>query len=62
MKSHLRQRQAKTVMVELRWAGANGSQARIDDQEGFAVWDWQGIIYYELLPYGQTLNSDLYCQ
>ena len=26
------------------------------------VFDWQGIIYYELLPYGQTLNSDLYCQ
>ena len=25
-------------------------------------WDWQGIIYYELFPYGQTLNSDLYCQ
>ncbi|GFW58327.1 mariner Mos1 transposase [Trichonephila clavipes] len=25
-------------------------------------WDWKGIIYYELLPYGQTLNSDLYCQ
>ncbi|GFX86050.1 putative DD34D transposase [Trichonephila clavipes] len=24
--------------------------------------DWKGIIYYELLPYGQTLNSDLYCQ
>ncbi|XP_015604617.1 histone-lysine N-methyltransferase SETMAR-like [Cephus cinctus] len=24
-------------------------------------WDWKGIIYYELLPYGQTLNSDLYC-
>ncbi|GFW24589.1 mariner Mos1 transposase [Trichonephila clavipes] len=23
-------------------------------------WDWKGIIYYELLPYGQTLNSDLY--
>jgi len=23
---------------------------------------WQGIIYYELLSYGQTLNSDLYCQ
>jgi len=21
-----------------------------------------GIIHYELLPYGQTLNSDLYCQ
>ncbi|GFY34318.1 mariner Mos1 transposase [Trichonephila clavipes] len=25
-------------------------------------WDWEGIIYYELLPLGQTLNSDLYCQ
>ncbi|GFV70722.1 mariner Mos1 transposase [Trichonephila clavipes] len=25
-------------------------------------WDWKGIIYYELLPYGQTLNSNLYCQ
>ena len=25
-------------------------------------WDWQGIIHHELLPYGQTLNSDLYCQ
>ncbi|CAD6994021.1 unnamed protein product [Ceratitis capitata] len=25
-------------------------------------WDWQGIIHYELLPYGQILNTDLYCQ
>ncbi|GFU69178.1 histone-lysine N-methyltransferase SETMAR [Trichonephila clavipes] len=25
-------------------------------------WDWKGILYYELLPYGQTLNSDIYCQ
>ncbi|GFW94356.1 histone-lysine N-methyltransferase SETMAR [Trichonephila clavipes] len=24
-------------------------------------WDWKGIIYYKLLLYGQTLNSDLYC-
>ncbi|GFX01378.1 histone-lysine N-methyltransferase SETMAR [Trichonephila clavipes] len=23
---------------------------------------WKGIIYYELLPYGQTLNSEIYCQ
>ncbi|GFV74333.1 histone-lysine N-methyltransferase SETMAR [Trichonephila clavipes] len=23
--------------------------------------DWKGIIYYELLPNGQTLNSDIYC-
>ena len=25
-------------------------------------WEWQGIIHYELLHYGQTLNSHLYCQ
>ncbi|GFS57554.1 mariner Mos1 transposase [Trichonephila clavipes] len=25
-------------------------------------WDWKGIIYYELLLYGQTLNSVIYCQ
>ncbi|GFV13437.1 putative DD34D transposase [Trichonephila clavipes] len=25
-------------------------------------WDWKRIIYYELPPYVQTLNSDLYCQ
>ncbi|GFX29862.1 histone-lysine N-methyltransferase SETMAR [Trichonephila clavipes] len=25
-------------------------------------WDWKGIIYYELLQYGQTLNSNQYCQ
>ncbi|GFX14591.1 histone-lysine N-methyltransferase SETMAR [Trichonephila clavipes] len=27
------------------------------------IWsNWKGIIYYKLLPYGQILNSDLYCQ
>ncbi|GFX90818.1 mariner transposase [Trichonephila clavipes] len=25
-------------------------------------WHWTGIIYYELVPYSQTLNSDLYCE
>ncbi|GFV38343.1 mariner transposase [Trichonephila clavipes] len=25
-------------------------------------WDWKGIIYYELLLWGQTLNSDPCCQ
>ena len=27
------------------------------------IWrDWKGIIYYELFPYSETLNSDLYSQ
>ncbi|GFW46175.1 mariner Mos1 transposase [Trichonephila clavipes] len=25
-------------------------------------WDWKDIIYYELIPLDQTLNSDIYCQ
>ncbi|GFX35999.1 mariner Mos1 transposase [Trichonephila clavipes] len=25
-------------------------------------WHWKGIIYYDLLFYGHTLNSNLYCQ
>ncbi|GFT56413.1 histone-lysine N-methyltransferase SETMAR [Trichonephila clavipes] len=26
------------------------------------LWHWKGIIYYELLTLGQTLNLDIYCQ
>ncbi|CAK9834554.1 Histone-lysine N-methyltransferase SETMAR [Anthophora retusa] len=25
-------------------------------------WDWKGILYYELLQSGRTLNSDVYCK
>ncbi|XP_017791461.1 PREDICTED: histone-lysine N-methyltransferase SETMAR-like [Habropoda laboriosa] len=25
-------------------------------------WDWQGILYFELLPVGQIIHSDKYCQ
>lgn len=25
-------------------------------------WDWKGIVYYEVLPHGLTLNSELYCK
>ncbi|GFV94646.1 putative DD34D transposase [Trichonephila clavipes] len=25
-------------------------------------WNWKGIIYWELLPHGQTINLDIFCQ
>jgi len=25
-------------------------------------WDWKGVVYFELLPRNQTINSDVYCQ
>ena len=25
-------------------------------------WDWKGVVYYEILEPGQTVNSVLYCQ
>jgi len=25
-------------------------------------WDWKGIVRYELLPSGQMIDSNLYCQ
>lgn len=25
-------------------------------------WDYKGVMYFELLPYNQTMNSDIYCQ
>ncbi|KAJ0174901.1 hypothetical protein K1T71_010009 [Dendrolimus kikuchii] len=25
-------------------------------------WDWKGIIHYELLPPGKTIDSELYCE
>ena len=25
-------------------------------------WDWKGIVYYEILEPGQTVDSVLYCQ
>lgn len=25
-------------------------------------WDWKGVVYFELLPRNQTINSDVYCE
>ena len=57
--------------VKRKWSWSNRGepaqtvvQARIDGQEGFAVClvGLAGNRLLELLPYGQTFNSDLYCQ
>ncbi|GBP34285.1 Mariner Mos1 transposase [Eumeta japonica] len=31
-------------------------------RSALVAWDWKGIIYYELLPPGKTINSGLHCQ
>ena len=25
-------------------------------------WDWKGVVFFELLPRNQTINSDFYCR
>ena len=25
-------------------------------------WDWKGVVFFELLPKNQTINSDIYCR
>ena len=25
-------------------------------------WDWKGVVYYELLLQGKTINSEVYCR
>lgn len=26
------------------------------------LWDYKGVVYFELLPNNRTINSDVYCQ
>ena len=28
----------------------------------FVWWDWKGVVFFELLPKNQTINSDVYCR
>ncbi|GFY23151.1 putative DD34D transposase [Trichonephila clavipes] len=57
-----------TEIIELDWH--RGEAAQTVAKPGLTTrkvlpcvwWDWKRIIFYELLPYGQTLNSDLYFQ
>ena len=56
---HLRQRQVKTVES---WRDGAKTELTISKLFLCIWWDWQGITYYELTPYVQTLNSNLCCQ
>ncbi|GFX88381.1 mariner Mos1 transposase [Trichonephila clavipes] len=57
-------------IVRNRLLSKRGEAAQTVAKPGLTSWkvllciwrDWKGIICYELLPYDQTLNSDLYCQ
>ncbi|QQP52156.1 Putative DD34D transposase [Caligus rogercresseyi] len=56
----IRQYQAKTIVVEAQTVAKPRLAAR---KVLLCVWwDWKGIIHYELLLYGQTLNSTIYCE
>ena len=36
-----------------------------DDQKKIVLsvwWDWKGMVFFELLPRNQTINSDVYCR
>ena len=28
----------------------------------FVWWDWEGVVFFELLPKNHTINSDVYCR
>lgn len=57
---HIQQCQMKTVPSTTTVFCTNGSSP--GRYVLYFWWDWQGIREcYELLPYGQTLNSDLIC-
>ncbi|GFX81796.1 mariner Mos1 transposase [Trichonephila clavipes] len=61
---HVRQYCAKRSWLKRREAAQMAAKPGLTARKVLLCiwWDWKGIIYYELLPYGQTLNSDLYCQ
>ncbi|KAL9876584.1 histone-lysine N-methyltransferase SETMAR-like isoform 1-T4 [Glossina fuscipes fuscipes] len=49
--------------VRKRWWSKSGEAPQTARKVLLCIWwDWKWIIHYELLPYGQTLNSNLYYQ
>ena len=50
-----------TTMWNGRDRGASEMNHHQPHQRSCIWWDWKGVLYYELLPENQTINSNKYC-
>ena len=52
-----------TIMWNGRESGARETKAGLHPKKVMLCiwWDWKGVLYYELLPEDQTINSNKYC-
>ena len=45
------------------WPDPDGKSRTTSGESALSVWwDYMGIIHFELLPKGKTVNSEVYCQ
>ena len=46
------------------WRSKYTSKAELHEKKiiPFVWWDWKGVVFFELLPRNQTINSDVYCR
>jgi len=51
-------------VIEAKRGTTNNHKARIDAKKVMLCvwWNWNGIVYYELLPPAKTIDSNLHCQ
>ena len=49
------------IVGQAKWTTTNHTKHRSSSKEGGVSciwWDWKGVLYYELLPENQTINSN----
>ena len=54
------------IVGQAKWTTTNHTKVWSSSKEGDVVymciwWDWKWVIYYELLPENQMINSNKYC-
>ncbi|GBP40029.1 Histone-lysine N-methyltransferase SETMAR [Eumeta japonica] len=59
---YLRQERVKKIMVKRQANSIDKPRLTHNKLMLCICWNWKGIVHYELLPPGKTINSDLYCQ